>query len=43
MSHLGRPAGEGFEESFTLRPAAAEKLSELMGKPVAFATDTVGD
>ena len=42
MSHLGRPAGEGFEESFTLRPAA-QKLSELMGKPVVFATDTVGD
>ncbi len=41
MSHLGRPAGEGFEESFTLRPAA-QKLSELMGKPVVFATDTVG-
>ncbi|RDB57850.1 MULTISPECIES: phosphoglycerate kinase [unclassified Paraeggerthella] len=41
MSHLGRPSGEGFEESFTLRPAA-QKLSELMGKPVVFATDTVG-
>ncbi len=42
MSHLGRPSGEGFEEKFTLAPAA-EKLSELIGKPVAFATDTVGD
>ena len=42
MSHLGRPAGEGFEESFTLRPAA-QKLSELMGKPVVCATDTVGN
>ena len=42
MSHLGRPAGEGFEEAFTLRPAA-QKLSELLGKPVVFATDTVGD
>ncbi len=41
MSHLGRPSGEGFEESFTLRPAA-QKLSELMGKPVVFAADTVG-
>ena len=41
MSHLGRPAGEGFEESFTLRPAA-QRLSELLGKPVVFATDTVG-
>ena len=42
MSHLGRPAGEGFEGAFTLRPAA-QKLSELLGKPVVFATDTVGD
>ena len=41
MSHLGRPAGEGFEEAFTLRPAA-QRLSELFGKPVVFATDTVG-
>ena len=41
MSHLGRPAGEGFEEAFTLRPAA-QRLSELLGKPVVFATDTVG-
>lgn len=41
MSHLGRPSGEGFEEAFTLRPAAL-RLSELLGKPVAFATDTVG-
>lgn len=41
MSHLGRPAGGGFEEAFTLRPAA-QKLSELLGKPVVFATDTVG-
>lgn len=42
MSHLGRPAGEGFEEAFSLRPAA-QKLSELLGKPVVFAVDTVGD
>lgn len=41
MSHLGRPAGEGFEEKYTLRPAAL-RLSELLGRPVAFATDTVG-
>ncbi|RDB66067.1 phosphoglycerate kinase [Eggerthella sinensis] len=41
MSHLGRPAGEGFEDAFTLRPAA-QRLSELLGKPVVFATDTVG-
>ncbi|WP_302393104.1 phosphoglycerate kinase, partial [Eggerthella sinensis] len=41
VSHLGRPAGEGFEDAFTLRPAA-QRLSELLGKPVVFATDTVG-
>ena len=40
-SHLGRPAGEGFEEAFTLRPAAL-RLAELLGRPVAFAADTVG-
>lgn len=39
MSHLGRP--EGFEERYSLAPVAA-KLSELLGQPVAFATDTVG-
>ena len=41
MSHLGRPAGEGFEEKFTLRPAAL-RLAELIGRPVSFAADTVG-
>ena len=42
MSHLGRPAGEGFEEKFSLRPAAA-RLAELLGRDVAFAADTVGE
>ena len=42
MSHLGRPSGEGFEEKFTLRPAA-EHLATLVEAPVAFATDTVGE
>ncbi len=41
MSHLGRPAGTGFEEAFSLRPAASH-LALLMGAPVSFATDTVG-
>ena len=41
MSHLGRPKGRGPEPEFTLRPAA-ERLSELLGTPVAFAIDTVG-
>ena len=42
LSHLGRPSGEGFEEKFTLRPAAL-RLAELLGKPVAFASDTIGE
>ena len=42
VSHLGRPAGEGYEEKFSLRPAA-QRLSELLGRPVAFASDTVGE
>ena len=41
MSHRGRPSGEGFEEAFSLRPAAL-RLAELLGRPVVFATDTVG-
>ncbi|MBK5239102.1 MAG: phosphoglycerate kinase, partial [Actinomycetales bacterium] len=41
ISHLGRPGGVP-EVRFSLKPAA-ERLAELIGKPVAFATDTVGD
>jgi phosphoglycerate kinase len=41
MSHLGRPKGKGPEPEFTLAGVAG-RLSELLGKPVAFATDTVG-
>ena len=41
MSHLGRPAGTGFEEAYSLAPAAA-RLAELLGREVAFASDTVG-
>jgi len=33
MSHLGRPEGKGFEEEFSLKPAA-ERLSELLNRPV---------
>jgi len=40
-SHLGRPKGEGPEPKFSLHPTAA-KLSELLGRPVKFSTDTVG-
>lgn len=41
MSHLGRPEGNGPEPEFSLKPAA-ERLAELLGRPVEFATDTVG-
>ena len=39
-SHLGRPKGERVEK-YSLRPVA-EHLSEVLGKPVAFAEDCVG-
>ncbi|WP_417753404.1 phosphoglycerate kinase [Slackia sp.] len=42
VSHLGRPAGEGYEEKFTLAPAAA-RLAELIEAPVVFASDTIGE
>ncbi len=41
-SHRGRPAGEGFEEAFSLAPAAG-RLAELIGRDVALAADTVGE
>jgi phosphoglycerate kinase len=40
MSHLGRPKG-GPEAKYSLKPAA-EKLSELLGKPVKFAEGCIG-
>ncbi|MGW7555726.1 phosphoglycerate kinase, partial [Streptomyces rimosus] len=40
-SHLGRPKGAP-DPAFSLRPAA-ERLGELIGREVAFATDTVGE
>lgn len=42
MSHLGRPAGEGYEEKFSLAPAAA-RLAELVDAPVVMAGDIVGE
>lgn len=42
MSHLGRPEGTGFEEKFTLAPAA-KHLAALIDAPVAFAADTIGE
>ena len=40
MSHLGRPDGQ-VKPEFTLKPVA-EKLSELLGKPVQFVDECVG-
>ena len=40
-SHLGRPKGQRVDK-YSLRPVA-EHLSELLGKPVAFADDCVGE
>jgi len=40
-SHLGRPKGKR-DPQFSLRPVAA-KLSELLGRPVSFADDCIGD
>jgi phosphoglycerate kinase len=40
-AHLGRPKGAP-DPTYTLAPVA-ERLGELLGAPVAFATDTVGE
>ncbi|MFT4218954.1 MAG: phosphoglycerate kinase [Microbacterium sp.] len=40
-SHLGRPGGAP-DPKYSLAPVA-QRLSELLGKPVAFALDTVGE
>ncbi len=40
-AHLGRPKGKP-EPSMSLRPVAA-KLSEMLGRPVAFAGDCIGE
>jgi phosphoglycerate kinase len=40
-AHLGRPKGKK-EPSMSLRPVA-QKLSDLLGRPVAFVDDCVGD
>ncbi len=42
ISHLGRPKGEPSDaQKFSLRPAA-DRLGELIQRPVSFATDTIG-
>ena len=40
-SHLGRPKGAP-DPKYTLEPVAT-RLGELLGSPVAFATDTIGE
>ena len=41
VAHLGRPGGEP-NAAYSLAPVAG-RLGELLGRPVAFATDTVGE
>lgn len=41
MSHLGRPKGQ-YDEKFSLKPVVPH-LSELLGLPVKFAPDCVGE
>jgi len=42
MSHLGRPKGTGKEPGMSLAPVA-ERLGELLGGPVKFAPDCIGE
>jgi phosphoglycerate kinase len=41
VAHLGRPKGAP-EERYSLRPVA-DRLAQLLGRPVEFALDTVGE
>lgn len=41
-SHLGRPEGTGYQAEFSLAPVA-KHLSEVLGKPVGVARDTIGE
>ena len=41
-SHLGRPKGNGFEQTFSLEPVA-KRLAQLLPNVVRFATDTGGE
>ena len=45
LAHLGRPKGDTFEERAAGGPSlriVADRLSELLGQPVAFAADVAG-
>ncbi len=41
MSHCGRPSGKGYEADFSNKPAA-ERLSQLLGRPVKLGSPEVG-
>src|SRR5690606_24547395 len=41
VSHLGRPK-DGPDPKFSMKPAA-ERLAELIGRPVALAADVIGE
>ena len=41
IAHLGRPGGRP-DPSMSLAPVA-EAVADALGRPVAFATDTIGD
>ncbi len=41
MSHCGRPSGKGYEAEFSNKPAA-ERLSQLLNKPVKLGSQEVG-
>ncbi len=41
MSHCGRPSGKGYEADFSNKPAA-ERLGQLLGKPVKLGRPEVG-
>jgi phosphoglycerate kinase len=41
MSHLGRPAGTGFEEAYSTKPVA-ERLAELASYPLSYVADVCG-
>ena len=42
ISHLGRPAGKRDDRKFSLKPTAI-RLGELLGKPVSFSSETIGE
>lgn len=41
MSHLGRPKGDASDAKLSLKPVA-KRLGDLLGRPIEFAGDTIG-